>query len=75
VTPAQVAINYLLRKPAVSSVLIGARNYDQLKDNIGAATWCLSAEEVNRLEAVSPAKTLYPTWVQQNIFGARNPRS
>jgi len=72
-TPAQVAINYLLRKPGVTSAFFGARNEAQLKDNLGAASWRLSDEEMQRLDAAYPPRLPYPLWVQRNIFGVRNP--
>lgn len=72
-TPAQVAMNYLLRKPGVASAFIGARNEAQLKDNLGAATWRLSDEEMLRLDAAYPPRVTYPRWVQENVFGVRNP--
>ncbi len=72
-TPAQVAINYLLRKPGVTTAFFGARNEAQIKDNLGAASWSLSDEEMDRLDAAYPPRVTYPGWVQQNIFGVRNP--
>ena len=73
VTMAQVAFNWLLAKPAVSSIIIGARNEAQLKDNLAAASWSLSAEEVTRLDAVSATPLPYPLDVQKGVFKERNP--
>jgi len=59
-TVAQVALAWLLAKPAVDSVIIGARSLDQLVDNLGAADVQLTEEEVKRLDAVSAPPSLYP---------------
>lgn len=70
----QIAINWLLRRPTVSSVLIGARNEAQLRDNLGAVGWSLSAEQISRLDdasAVTPPYPYYPYWNGQ--FAERNP--
>lgn len=70
----QVALNWLLRRPTVSSVLIGARNEQQLRQNLGAVGWQLSAEQVARLDAasaVTPPYPYYPYWNGQ--FAERNP--
>ncbi|EON77639.1 Oxidoreductase [Lunatimonas lonarensis] len=61
---AQVAINWLLRRPTVASVIIGARNEEQLKQNLGAAGWSLTAEQVQRLDAASEVPPPYPYWHQ-----------
>jgi aryl-alcohol dehydrogenase-like predicted oxidoreductase len=72
-TPAQVAINYLRRKPGVSSVIIGARNEHQLCDNLAAARWTMTDEEVQRLDRVSAVALPYPHWHQLQFAGERNP--
>ena len=60
-SPAQVALNWLLRRPGVTGPIIGARNMAQLEDNIGATGWRLSEEEMRRLtEASEPAQLPYP---------------
>jgi aryl-alcohol dehydrogenase-like predicted oxidoreductase len=56
----QVAINWLLRRPTVSSVIIGARNEQQLLDNLGAVGWALTAEQVATLDAASDVLPPYP---------------
>jgi aryl-alcohol dehydrogenase-like predicted oxidoreductase len=61
-SPAQVALNWLRAKPYVTSVLIGARTMDQLRDNLRAATWGLTEEEVARLDEVSAVPLPYPAW-------------
>ncbi len=69
----QVAINWLLRRPGVSSVILGARNETQLMDNLGAVGWSLSEEEVRRLDAVSEVPEVYPYWHQHKWGLERNP--
>jgi aryl-alcohol dehydrogenase-like predicted oxidoreductase len=63
VTAAQVSLNYLLRKPVVSSVLIGATKPEQLADNLKSVGWRLSEAEIKRLDAVSEPPRLYPKWM------------
>jgi len=63
VTPAQVSLNYLLRKPAVSSVLVGATKPEQLQDNLKTVEWTLTEEEVKALDAVSEPPRIYPKWM------------
>jgi aryl-alcohol dehydrogenase-like predicted oxidoreductase len=63
VSPAQVSLNYLLRKPAVSSVVIGATKPEQLEDNLNTVAWSLTPEEVTRLDAVSEPPRMYPKWM------------
>ena len=70
----QVALNWLLQRPTVSSVLIGARNEAQLRDNLGAIGWTLDAAQVARLDAASavmPPYPYYPYW--NGMFAERNP--
>lgn len=69
----QVALNWLLRRPAITSIIIGARNEQQLKDNIGAVGWSLTAEETSRLEKASEVPEIYPYWHQHLYAGDRNP--
>ncbi len=59
----QVALNWLLQKPVVSNIVIGARNEEQLKENLGAVGWNLSPEQIERLDQVSAQKPPYPAWV------------
>ncbi len=56
----QVALNWLTRRPTVASVIIGARNEAQLRDNLGAVGWSLSEEQAARLEAASAVTAPYP---------------
>ena len=71
-TVPQIALNWLLRRPTVTTVIMGARNEDQLRQNLGAAGWNLTAEQVARLDAASKATRAYPYWHQAQ-FAARNP--
>jgi aryl-alcohol dehydrogenase-like predicted oxidoreductase len=68
---AQVALAWLLRRPTVSSVVIGARTDEQLADNLRAAELELSEEEVGRLEEVSRPPLLYPYWHQRKTASDR----
>ena len=65
VSAAQIALAWLLGRPAISSLVIGGRNEAQFKDNIAAADLKLTAEERSRLDAVSKPPLLYPYWHQQ----------
>lgn len=62
-TITQAALNYLLRKPGVTSVIIGAKTKAQLEDNLKAAAWEMTADEVARLDALSTPPRLYPYWM------------
>ncbi|HEY2589024.1 MAG TPA: aldo/keto reductase [Tepidisphaeraceae bacterium] len=68
----QVALNWLLQRPTVSNVIIGARNEEQLKQNLGAVGWTLSSEQVAKLDRASAVMPAYPYWHQAQ-FGDRNP--
>jgi aryl-alcohol dehydrogenase-like predicted oxidoreductase len=63
----QVSLNWLLQKPTISSLVIGARNETQLKENLGAVGWNLSDEQVARLDRVSDVSPIYPCWHQRNF--------
>jgi aryl-alcohol dehydrogenase-like predicted oxidoreductase len=63
-SPAQVALAWLLQRPSVSSVIIGARTSEQLADNLGAAELTLSDDEIAKLDAVSRLDLIYPHWHQ-----------
>ncbi|MBV8550843.1 MAG: aldo/keto reductase [Acidobacteriaceae bacterium] len=68
----QIALNWLLQRPTVSSVIIGARNEDQLRQNLGAVGWNLSPEQVKKLDQASGTPQPYPYWHQAQ-FAERNP--
>jgi aryl-alcohol dehydrogenase-like predicted oxidoreductase len=72
-TVAQVALNWLLGRPTISSVIVGARNEEQLKQNLGAIGWKLTAEQVKKLDAASAVQPAYPVWHQRSTFPERNP--
>ncbi len=74
VTPAQAALNWVMSKPGVTTVIIGARTEEQLKDNLAAAQWQMTAEEVARLDEVSQTPEPYPYWHQHKFGAERNPR-
>lgn len=69
----QVALNWLLRRPSVATVVIGARNEAQLRDNLGAVGWKLTPEQIAQLDAASAVPIAYPYWHQRTIYGERNP--
>lgn len=71
-TVPQVALNWLLRRPTVSSVVIGARNEEQLRQNLAAEPWSLSPQQISKLDQASQRRPVYPYWHQQQ-FAARNP--
>jgi aryl-alcohol dehydrogenase-like predicted oxidoreductase len=73
-TPAQVALNWVMHKPGVDTVIIGARDEAQLRDNLAAAEWRLSAEEMAALDEVSALPEPYPQWHQHKFGIERNPR-
>jgi aryl-alcohol dehydrogenase-like predicted oxidoreductase len=68
----QIAINWLLQRPSVSTVIIGARNEEQLRQNLGAVGWNLSREQAAKLDAASLTTPAYPYWHQLG-FAERNP--
>ena len=71
-TVAQISLNWLLRKPTVSTIVIGARNEEQLKQNIGAEGWKLTPDQVAKLDEASAPSIPYPYWHQRQ-FADRNP--
>ncbi|HVX36310.1 MAG TPA: aldo/keto reductase [Hyphomicrobium sp.] len=68
----QIALNWLFHRPTVSSVIIGARDEKQLKDNLGAIGWSLTQEQIAKLDAASKTTKPYPYW-HQSGFPERNP--
>jgi aryl-alcohol dehydrogenase-like predicted oxidoreductase len=71
ISGAQVALAWLLGRPAVTSLVIGGRNEAQFRDNIAAADLKLEAEERKRLDAVSALPLLYPYWHQARTASDR----
>jgi aryl-alcohol dehydrogenase-like predicted oxidoreductase len=71
-TVPQIALNWLLQRPTVANIIVGARNEEQLRQNLGAVGWNLSKEQVATLDAASVKTPPYPYWHQGN-FAERNP--
>jgi aryl-alcohol dehydrogenase-like predicted oxidoreductase len=74
-SPAQVAIAWVLSRPAVSSVIVAARKAEQLDDNIRAAELRLSDDDVRQLDAASDPGIPYPKWMVLQLDTAEDPRS
>ncbi|MDC7676737.1 aldo/keto reductase [Asticcacaulis machinosus] len=72
-TVPQVALNWLLQRPTVANIVVGARNEAQLTQNLGALGWDLTPDQVARLDAVSTRPKPYPYWHQME-FDERNPK-
>ncbi len=72
-TVAQIALNWLLQRPTVANIVVGARNEEQLEQNLGAIGWNLTKEQVAILDAASERTPAYPYWHQRG-FAERNPR-
>jgi aryl-alcohol dehydrogenase-like predicted oxidoreductase len=68
----QIALNWLLQRPTVSTVIMGARNEEQLKHNLGAEGWRLTVSQIATLDAASKVARVYPYWHQAQ-FAQRNP--
>jgi len=71
-TVAQIAINWVLQRPSVATVIIGARDEAQLRQNLGATGWKLTPAQMAQLEAASAKPRIYPYWHQAQ-FAERNP--
>ena len=71
-TVPQIALNWLLQRPTVATVIIGARNEEQLRQNLGAIGWTLTREQIAALDAASETTRTYPYWHQAG-FAERNP--
>ncbi|MGQ3027521.1 MAG: aldo/keto reductase [Ferrovibrionaceae bacterium] len=69
----QVALNWVMHRPTVATVVIGARTEAQLRDNLGAAGFRLTADQVARLDQVSARPLPYPYWHQRLTLPDRNP--
>jgi aryl-alcohol dehydrogenase-like predicted oxidoreductase len=72
-TVSQISLNWLLNRPTVVNVIVGARNEEQLKENLGAIGWTLSDEQLARLDDVSHREPIYPYWHQKK-YDERNPK-
>ena len=71
-TVPQIALNWVLQRPSVATVIVGARNEEQLRQNLGAVGWNLTTEQVKKLDDASKTQKAYPYWHQQG-FPERNP--
>jgi aryl-alcohol dehydrogenase-like predicted oxidoreductase len=70
---AQISLNWLLSRPTVANIVVGARTEDQLRQNLGAIGWSLTEEQITRLDAASRKQPIYPYWHQMG-FDDRNPK-
>jgi aryl-alcohol dehydrogenase-like predicted oxidoreductase len=68
----QIALNWLIQRPTVASVILGARNEEQLRENLGAFGWNLTEKQISSLDAASDTTPIYPYWHQRQ-FVERNP--
>lgn len=59
----QIALNWVLQRPTVSNIVIGARNETQLKENLGAVGWKLTTDQISKLDTVTAQKAMFPHWV------------
>ena len=71
-TVPQIALNWLLQRPTISSLVIGARDEAQLIENIGAVGWSLTAEQIAALDKASDVQPTYPVWHQRGFGGPRH---
>ena len=62
---AQISLNWLLQRPSVSSLVVGARTEEQLRENLGATGWKLTVEQIRKLDAASETRMIYPYWHQR----------
>ncbi len=69
----QIALNWLLQRPSVSTLVMGARNETQLLDNLGAVGWNLTPEQVSSLDEASNMPKIYPYWHQDGFDRNPNP--
>jgi aryl-alcohol dehydrogenase-like predicted oxidoreductase len=68
----QIALNWLLQRPTVANVIIGARNEEQLRQNLAAVGWNLTPDQIAKLDAASETSPAYPYWHQRQFV--RNPK-
>ena len=71
-TVAQIALNWLLQRPTVANIIIGARTEEQLRQNLECVGWNLTSEQVKKLDVASEQPLIYPYW-HQHGFQNRNP--
>lgn len=70
---AQISLNWLMHRPTVSSLVVGARTEAQLKENLAAADWRLTVDQIKRLDTVSETPSIYPYWHQRQKPGLNPP--
>lgn len=70
---AQLSLAWLLVRPTVGSIVVGARNAEQLRDNLAASAIRLEENQIARLDAVSARRPIYPYWHQSAVYSERNP--
>jgi aryl-alcohol dehydrogenase-like predicted oxidoreductase len=68
----QIALNWLIQRPSISTVIMGARNEEQLRQNLAAEGWNLTPDQIAKLDAASDVTPIYPYWHQRQ-FVERNP--
>lgn len=74
-TVPQVALNWLLQRPTISSVILGARNEEQLRQNLGAIGWNLTPDQIVRLDEASAVTPVYPYWWHRGNLPERHPKA
>ena len=72
-TVTQIALNWVLQRPTVATVILGARDEAQLRENLGAIGWALTPAQIAALDAASAVTPIYPYWHQRGTMGTRNP--
>ncbi len=70
----QIALNWLLQRPTVATVLIGARNEEQLRANLGAVGWNLTPEQIKKLDDASIQRPAYPSGISRDFRNATRSR-
>jgi diketogulonate reductase-like aldo/keto reductase len=73
-TVPQIALNWLLQRPTVATVIIGARDETQLRQNLGSVGWKLTPEQIAKLDAASATSKAYPYWHRRRRAGAMSKR-
>jgi len=63
----QIALNWLLQRPTVATLIVGARNEEQLRENLGATGWTLTKEQIALLDKASTTSLAYPYWHQRGL--------
>jgi aryl-alcohol dehydrogenase-like predicted oxidoreductase len=69
----EIALRWLLQRPTVATLVIGARNEEQLRANLGAVEFALTEDQMRRIDEISAVPPIYPYWHQQQTYRERNP--